>query len=262
MILSQKTNYIIIGSLLLIFIIIIVIIILNYKKPSQPSQTIDVQCSSNASTQNPTFTSDMVETQYSEIKLTLPQFLPISGGVFGSSGNTLSQKILQDQYGNYQVIMNSFYNEGETNQRIYCQNNVLGYTNVKLYGISGNPSNYLYVGCDFTLNFLNNGTTYNINLPLANPVGTANQITSGDNVFINLCPYGIQFFNQDSNTNDEILWNFYSNFSFPKFKPGNYLGLVYDDVNLDVYFITTTGNVYIYLSNNSYNSFSSLLKPM
>ena len=56
-----------------------------------------------------------------------------------------------------------------------------------------------------------------------------------------------QFFNQDSNTNDEILWNFYSNFSFPKFKPGNYLGLVYDDVNLDVYFITTTGNVYIYI---------------
>ena len=252
MILSQETNYIIIVSLLLIFIIIIVIIVLNYKKSSQKSQNTSVQ-GENALHQSMGFGN----TQEQETNFTFPQFLPVSDCIFG-----LYEKTLQDQYGNYKGIMNSFYNKGTTNQRIYCKNNVLGYTNVKLYGTSGNPSNYLYVGCDFTLNFLNNGITYNINLPLANPVGVANQITSGDNVFINLCPYGIQFFNQDTNTNDEILWNFYSKFSFPKIKPGNYLGLVYDDVNLDVYFITTTGIVYIFMSIETYNYFSSSLKHM
>ena len=200
---------------------------------------------------------------------TLPLFLPNGsydqyptlGGYNPGSFPASSQ----DMFGNY-------YGSFCANQSIYCQNNAGNYTNVKLYGTSGNTSNYLYVGCDFNLYFLNNGTTYKINLPLANPAcwsnntpslntGCANQINSGDNVSISLeSNYGIQFMNVTGDT--PPLWNFYYNVVFSKVVPGNFVALVYDDVNCNVFLAAENGNVYIYMSVPTFSVLSPSLQFM
>ena len=236
--------------------------------------------SANASVvQNMMGMGNQVNQDTNTVNFTLPQFLPLTtigslqqyptlGGIFPGSYPGSSQ----DSNGNYYGSFFSQYTQGATNQRIYCDKS--NYTNARLYGTSGNTSNYLYVGYNFTLSFVNYGTVYTINLPLANPVcwsnnipylnsGCTNQITSDDNVFINLdSNNGIQFWS--SSNGGETLWNFYYNIALPNpnVNTGSYYALVYDDINCNVYFATEQGNVYIYISVPTYQSLFSFLQPM
>ena len=142
----------------------------------------------------------------------------------------------------YAGSLTGVYTNTTPNQRIYCMNNTTNNTDFKLYGVSYNPNNYLYVNSNFSLSFTNNGTTYDIDLPLANPVNPQ-QINNSVNVSITVGGYGIMFWNENVN------WNWYSNI-----KSDNYIALVYDDRNLTVYLMTTKGNLYLYMPDTLRNA--------
>ena len=226
---NHQIKYIIIASSISFLLILIIILIILDKNSSSSSSHHKSHHKSHLNQQNQL----MQHTQQTLQQQTLPQQKPLWYIV--NNGYNYTPPGSLKAFNGYAGSLTGVYTNTTPSQRIYCMNNTTNNTDFKLYGVSYNPHNYLYVNSNFSLSFTNNGTTYDIDLPLANPV-SPQQINNSVNVSITVGGYGIMFWNENVN------WNWYSNI-----KSDNYIALVYDDRNLTVYLMTTKGNLYLYM---------------
>ena len=90
------------------------------------------------------------------INLRLKQILSISNSPCNSlvNGNICGGSIISDN----SVTLETFDTSNTTNFNVLNMNS-------KLYGLSGNLNNYLYLNSDYSISFTANGNTYNIKFP-------------------------------------------------------------------------------------------------
>ena len=115
------------------------------------------------------------------INLRLKQILSISNSPCNSlvNGNICGGSIISDN----SVTLETFDTSNTTNFNVLNMNS-------KLYGLSGNLNNYLYLNSDYSISFTANGNTYNIKFPniFNNLNNTPGNNTPGNNTPENNTP--------------------------------------------------------------------------